>query len=767
MGQNSLKKYTRELVGNVPLRPWGAGLGMFLLVISSLPEVAAQTVGDQFADRVLLSGATGLASADTSEASSEAGEPRHDSDDPKRSVWFRWQAPSDGTVTFYTAVSDFDPRMAAYTGDAIASLSEITSNDDSNGTESALSFAVTEGVEYQIAIDIVGPFPGVTNLVWWLQSSEAPPTNDRFSDRLPVSGDSGNTVVSSLLATSESGDPDLGLSDGDTGKTVWWTWTPEKTGTAALQTSFSDFDTVLGVYRGAGLDSLTQLATDDDGGPGSTSFLIVNVTGGESIEIAVGGFGGTGGTVVLLWNMITEACKDPEPVASPNPAQDEIIVDLQPVLTWGHLETKRRKVIYGNDDREDAFEVEDPDLLAVIDSTVALVFRGDLKKNPDGTYRLPSATLAQGDHDPALCTDDPFRDQPVPAQCSGFLVGKDLVATAGHCLKVEDCDNHAFVFGFQMIDENTPVTSFDESQIYYCSEVVATVLDDHGPDWSLARLDREVTDHVPLRLRRTGKVPDNQSLLVAGHPLGLPLKVAGGANVRTNSEDTFFDANIDSFGGNSGSAVFNTDTWVVEGILVRGDDDFETDEQRGCTTSKRCPDSGCTGEDVTRSTVFAPFVPAHPATRLYKIFFGPCGNMTEVDSVTSPQWSPVDTLTPDIDYCWQVVTLDECGSSTGPEWRFSTRTGTLFKRADINSDDLSDITDVLNLLKFMFLGQPLGVDCQKAGDFDDNGQFDTTDAVSLLKFLFLGDNAPPAPFGSCGVDATPDDLTCNSYPKCE
>ncbi len=36
-----------------------------------------------------------------------------------------------------------------------------------------------------------------------------------------------------------------------------------------------------------------------------------------------------------------------------------------------------------------------------------------------------------------------------------------------------------------------------------------------------------------------------------------------------------------------------------------------------------------------------------------------------------------------------------------------------------------------------------------------------------LNYLFLGGSAPPPPFGVCGGDPTPDELTCSLYATCE
>jgi hypothetical protein len=93
-----------------------------------------------------------------------------------------------------------------------------------------------------------------------------------------------------------------------------------------------------------------------------------------------------------------------------------------------------------------------------------------------------------------------------------------------------------------------------------------------------------------------------------GHPARLPIKFADGSIVRDNTPSSYFIANLDAYGGNSGSPVFGTDN-VVEGVLVRGDADFTLAEGAACWVSKVCPTTGCQGEHCTRTTEFAKLVP--------------------------------------------------------------------------------------------------------------------------------------------------------------
>ena len=71
------------------------------------------------------------------------------------------------------------------------------------------------------------------------------------------------------------------------------------------------------------------------------------------------------------------------------------------------------------------------------------------------------------------------------------------------------------------------------------------------------------------------------------------------------------------------------------------------------------------------------------------------------------------------------------------------------------------MADGIGILARLFLGFP-PPSCEDAADTDDNGTIELTDAVALFAFLFLGQSAPPEPYPACGVDPTPDALTCEA-----
>ena len=256
---------------------------------------------------------------------------------------------------------------------------------------------------------------------------------------------------------------------------------------------------------------------------------------------------------------------------------------------------EKERVIYGVDDRQDMFAVTDQKIRRDADCVAGMFRSNQVVDNGDGTVNVATSNFGAAFN---LCASEPFRHQPIGPICSGFFVGKDLLVTAGHCVNAGNIGSTWFVFGFRMKNATTPPDTRLEA--YLGKEVIARALDPIGADYALVRLTRKVANHKAAKLRESGKIRNNQAVHVIGHPSGLPTKFAGGASVRDNAPSKFFVANLDTYGGNSGSPVFNSKTHKVEGILVRGETDFISSGT--CMVSKVCPSTGCRGEDCTRIT---------------------------------------------------------------------------------------------------------------------------------------------------------------------
>lgn len=265
------------------------------------------------------------------------------------------------------------------------------------------------------------------------------------------------------------------------------------------------------------------------------------------------------------------------------------------------------KVVYGADDRRDLYEVTDPMIRGLAASTCGIVDVSDLSDNGDGTYHL--ATSAYRVFGLTGCPDEPFITQPTAPFCSAFMVGPQLIATAGHCFNGGDLGVTAFVFGFVMESRGTVVRTLDMDQVYFPQRIVGRRLSGNY-DYAVVEVDRPITapDAYSLPIRREGVVPIDQQVGVIGHPAGLPLKIAFGSNTRVNANgnDGYFVANLDTYGGNSGSPVFNQSTGVVEGILVRGASDY--DIVGNCFVSNQLSDSAGS-EDCSKTTSFDSLIP--------------------------------------------------------------------------------------------------------------------------------------------------------------
>jgi hypothetical protein len=259
---------------------------------------------------------------------------------------------------------------------------------------------------------------------------------------------------------------------------------------------------------------------------------------------------------------------------SPNPALALISTDAL-VKTLIHktrqIEENRKRGIWYEDHRMDYFGITDERVKKNVNSVAAIVFEKDLIDEKNGFSTLKVKNYGKSFN---LYEGEAFHEQPVAAGrvCTGFLVKKDVIATAAHCVLGYALRVLCFVFGYKMSDPYTPVTQVPDENIYKGNKIINCVYltrGDHRTDWALVKLDREVEGQEVVTLSKEGITRD-QPVYVMGYPSGLPLKYAPGAKVR-GFENAFFTADLDTYMGSSGSPVFNADTHEVIGIVVHGD----------------------------------------------------------------------------------------------------------------------------------------------------------------------------------------------------
>jgi hypothetical protein len=215
------------------------------------------------------------------------------------------------------------------------------------------------------------------------------------------------------------------------------------------------------------------------------------------------------------------------------------------------------------------------------------------------------------------------------------------VLTAGHCLADQAaCEGTRFVFDYFYQGPGTLAT-ISRNDVYGCRRLVVRALDSGSLDYAVVQLDRPATadGRTPVAVRTAGgPFMVCTGLAILGFGSGLPEKIDTGGRVldpRARTLD-YFTATTDSFGGNSGSGVFDLGTGELVGALVRGDEDYvetggcyvvnelsETGERGGesvayvrralddlcsswpsmrlCGASSSCGDDLCTGDETSES----------------------------------------------------------------------------------------------------------------------------------------------------------------------
>ncbi len=126
-------------------------------------------VNDDFDNATLLTTTTNVSVTVTNiVASKETGEPKTAGAQGGHSVWWKWVAPGNGTVTINTTNSTFNTVLAVYTGTSVSNLTQVAANDDQDAGHGILTSRVkanvTAGTEYKIVVDGKGSTSGVGQL---------------------------------------------------------------------------------------------------------------------------------------------------------------------------------------------------------------------------------------------------------------------------------------------------------------------------------------------------------------------------------------------------------------------------------------------------------------------------------------------------------------------------------------------------------------------------------------------------------------------------
>lgn len=161
-------------------------------------------------------------------------------------------------------------------------------------------------------------------------STHAAPTNDNFAARAPLPPDVTQAEGDNTAATREPGEPvhspdPSGVAGG---RSIWWRWTPQASGTVTINTVGSHLPgsavplmTQLGVYTGSQVSSLagTRVATDEHSAGNGWSVVTFNAQAGVQYKIAVDAVGGQEGLIELSFDqtgLTNQPPSGPRPVVT-------------------------------------------------------------------------------------------------------------------------------------------------------------------------------------------------------------------------------------------------------------------------------------------------------------------------------------------------------------------------------------------------------------------------------------------------------------------
>jgi hypothetical protein len=155
-----------------------------------------------------------------------------------------------------------------------------------------------------------------------MAEAQAAAFQDFFTNRETIFTTNGTLIGTNDTATIETGEPRHG------GKrpshSIWISWVAPTNGIATFDTHGSSFDTLMSAYtlsptNGTTVNQLHEEAqNDDDPGAVPTSLIQFGAIAGRAYQIAVDGFDGATGQVILNWSFVPSSDPPPIIISTPN-----------------------------------------------------------------------------------------------------------------------------------------------------------------------------------------------------------------------------------------------------------------------------------------------------------------------------------------------------------------------------------------------------------------------------------------------------------------
>lgn len=239
---------------------------------------------------------------------------------------------------------------------------------------------------------------------------------------------------------------------------------------------------------------------------------------------------------------------------------------------------------------DNACQFNDPKLLSVLQSEAFLVQQSILTQNPDGTYNLawqPYTSFAGFSGPLPLDMSSLFYSEPqATAGRSAFLIGPNLMMTAPHAASSGansfDVSQFAVVFGMSpglvsgsgyqtYICQFPSFANIPSANVYFpdMTRPVINTWTSTAPTYDYEAFYLTQSPNRPyVRLRRSGGAHSGDPAAEIGHPERLTTKISPAIELFGLSSGTVLLNGGHSFGGSSGSMIYNLAHDYVETVVA-------------------------------------------------------------------------------------------------------------------------------------------------------------------------------------------------------
>ncbi len=237
-------------------------------------------------------------------------------------------------------------------------------------------------------------------------------------------------------------------------------------------------------------------------------------------------------------------------------------------------------------------------------------------------------------------------------QGTGFFIQPGTIATAYHLFEKKlgspPYSSWRFILSYE-----API-NYEDGCVYFPKENVFMPIEDKlidygsgSEDWALVNVKSEYGRQKPLPFVsgcNTIEVVNNMQLYAMGHGQGLSKKYIFDGSIKGEDEDGFYLCNLDMFGGNSGSPIFDTDSHKVIGILSGGEWDYHLSDNEYCYEISTY-NSG-DGEKKEKVQSIAPII---QALNVEDVILSPKTKKEQTQTITTVNRSRNDNFTPSCD----------------------------------------------------------------------------------------------------------------------